>query len=168
MKPPFVRSAFNYDMMEASNESAIKVFDKSKTRQEFAEEADINTIVKRFHLTGELPTNIRMPTYQDYEGIFDFQTAMNAIVKSEEAFEAMPAEVRARFHNNTAEFLDFCSNPANREEAERLGLVDPKKIPDPDPQLVALEAIRDRLPEPETPPSPPTKGGKTDSKKAVS
>lgn len=123
---PFVRSAYNYDRDAASNESATGDWDESKTKQSFAEECDINTIVRRFHLTGELPTNVRMPTYQDFVGVFDFHSAMNAIVQASEAFDEMPAEVRARFHNEPAEFVAFCSDEANRPEAERLGLVKPK------------------------------------------
>lgn len=162
MKKVFVRSAYNYDMDEATNETALGDFDKSKTRQEFKDEADINNIVRRFGLTGELPKNVRMPTYGDFTGLADFHQAMNAVVAAEESFDRMPADVRARFHNNPAEFVDFCSDEKNADEAKKLGLVHPKDLPPPDPQLIALEAIRDRLPAPEETAAPP-KGGKTGS-----
>lgn len=123
MKTIFLRTPYNYDMNKAGDESGLHCKDDSRTKQSFAEEADINTIVRRFHISGELPTNVRMPTYADFGEVFDFQTAMNAIREAQESFMAMPAHVRARFHNDPAEFVDFCSNQANRAEAEKLGLI---------------------------------------------
>lgn len=157
MKTVFVRSPYNYDMNKAGDESALHCKDPSRAKQEFAEEADINTIVKRFNLTGQLPENVRMPTYGDFEGIFDFHSAMNAIAQANEAFDAMPAAVRARFHNNPAEFVDFCSDEKNREEATRLGLVRPGLAGTPgtgDPALDGPSGPQDG-PKPKTPPKAP-------------
>lgn len=124
---PFLRTQHNYDMNEASDDAGLKCLDVTLTQQNFAEEADINTIVERFGITGQLPTNVRMPTYEDYTEVVDFQTAMNSIALAREAFDAMPANVRARFHNNPAEFVDFCSNEENKEEAKKLGLLKPEE-----------------------------------------
>lgn len=120
---PFLRSAYNYDMKAVSDETGLLCEDVSLAQQSAEEESNINTIVKRFGLTGQLPVGVRMPTYDDFTGVFDFQSAANAIALANEAFEEMPAEVRSRFHNNPAEFVDFCSDDRNRAEAERLGLV---------------------------------------------
>lgn len=124
IKEPFVRSPYNYDRRKASRTCALLCPDPSRTKQSFAEDADINTIVRRFNLTGQLPTGIRMPTYGDFSEVFDFHTAMNAIAKARESFDAMPAHIRARFHNDPAEFVDFCSNEENRQEAIKMGLVE--------------------------------------------
>lgn len=120
---PFVRSPYNYDTNAASDESALQCLDPSLTKQEFAEDADINTIVRRFNITGQLPQNVQAPVYGDFEGVFDFQSAMNIVVQAEQSFMAMPAEVRARFLNNPQRFVEFCSDERNRDEAVRLGLV---------------------------------------------
>lgn len=127
---PFLRTAYNYDMNKAGDESAVECKDRSLAQQHFAEECDINTIVKRFGLTGELPSDLKAPTYGDFVGISDFHSAMNAIAKANEAFDEMPADIRARFNNDPALFVDFCSDDANRAEAERLGLVFAKKVAD--------------------------------------
>lgn len=110
-----------------SNASGLKCEDPTLTQQNFAEEADINTIVERFGITGQLPTNVRMPSYEDYTNVVDFQTAMNSIAQAREAFDEMPAKVRARFHNDPAEFVDFCSKEENRDEAKKLGLLKPEE-----------------------------------------
>lgn len=121
----FLRSQYNYDMDMASLESGLKCEDKSLAKQSFAEEVDINTIVRRFGLSGELPENLRVPVNADFEGVFDFQSAMNVLRSAEEAFMEMPAHVRARFNNNPALFVNFCSDEGNRAEAIKLGLVVP-------------------------------------------
>ena len=79
----FLRTPYNYDTDEASEASGLKCLDESKTKQSFQEEADINTIVRRFGLTGQLPSGIQAPTYGDFTEVTDFHTAMNAIAKPE-------------------------------------------------------------------------------------
>lgn len=123
----FIRSANNYDRDQASDKAGLKCEDKSLTRQEFAEEVDINTIVHRFGLDGELPENLRMPQSGDFTNTPDFQTAMNALRNAQETFDALPARVRARFHNDPAEFVAFCDDKTNWPEAGKLGLLDPEK-----------------------------------------
>lgn len=119
----FIRSAYNYDRDAESLASALECKDASLTRQEFAEECDINTIVRRFGLTGEVPVNVRMPMHGDFQELVTFQDAMNALISAQKAFEQMPANVRARFGNDPGVFVDFCSDPANVDEAIKLGLI---------------------------------------------
>lgn len=125
---PFLRSSFNYDRDAASNESALICLDPTRTQQQFKDETDINTIVERFGLTGELPDNVRMPQYADYGDIVDYHTAMNAVALANESFDMLPAKVRSRFHNDPSEFVDFCLDDNNRAEAIKLGLVDPEVL----------------------------------------
>lgn len=128
-KPIFIRSAFNYDTDAVSAENGLKCPEPSLAVQSERDECDINTIVRRFGLSGELPSGVHMPTYDDFSHVYDFQSAANAIALARESFDAMPADVRSRFQNDPAQFVDFCSNDANRAEAERLGLVPTKSAP---------------------------------------
>lgn len=170
VKTPFLRTAYNYDTNQASIDSGLACpRDESKTQQHFKEECDINTIVERFHITGELPENVRMPTYADFTDVFDFHTAMNAIAKANESFDQMPANIRARFQNDPAQFVDFCSKEENREEAIKLGLVPPKPEPNtPPPGVIAKTATSDPGQSSGNPNPPDTplskKGGKSDTK----
>lgn len=133
MKAPFFRSGYNYDRDAVSLETGIISVGESLTVQSDAEDADINTIVRRFGLTGQLPSNVRAPLSMDFTEIFDFQSAMNAVRAAEEAFAEMPWEVRKRFDNNPHEFVEFCTelSPdgtklANLEEMRKLGLAVPE------------------------------------------
>lgn len=127
-KKIFVRAAYNYDTDEASNESGLHCPEPTLTKQEFAEEVDINTIVRRFGLDGKVPEDVRMPVYADYTNVHDFQSAMNAIALANESFDAMPARVRSRFHNDPEEFVQFCLDDKNKDEAAELGLVSPEAL----------------------------------------
>ena len=121
------RSAYdNHEVM--STDTGLKCLDSSLTQQQFKEESDINTIVDRFMKTGHLPDPVSMPQYVDYEGVFDFQSAMNVVRQADENFMRMDAKVRARFHNSPQEFLEFFADPANADEAVRLGLATSKPV----------------------------------------
>ena len=140
MEKVFVRAPFAYDADEASDFSAVEfVPDSSLTHQSFKEECDINTIMRRFAVTGELPDNVRVPQYQEFDGVFDFQTAMNLVRTSQEAFEAMPATVRDRFNNDPARFMDFVNDADNYDEALKMGIVNPRPKP-VDPPAPAPES----------------------------
>lgn len=129
-----VRSLYDYDWKQASREAQLHCKDPSLAKQSFREESDINEIVRRFGLTGKLPDVVHEPQYGDYSEVFDFQTAMNAVRTAQEGFDALPAHIRARFHNDPQELLVFVTNDENRPEAEKLGLVKkPDTLPDAAP-----------------------------------
>lgn len=121
----FVRSGepFNYDTNEASDASGLKCEDVSLTKQSFAEEADINYIIRRFGLDGQLPSNVQMPMNGDFRNAPDFMSAMNLIVAAREGFMTLPAKIRSRFDNDPRKLVDFLSDEANRDEAVKLGIV---------------------------------------------
>lgn len=119
----FLRTPYNYDVDKASDETAVRCEDATKAVQESRDECDINTIVRRFGLTGVLPIGLKAPQYGDFEGVFDFQSALNAVLAAEDAFMQMPPDIRYRFHNDPQAFLEFCSKAENRDEAVKMGLV---------------------------------------------
>lgn len=120
---PFFKTPYNHDREQESAKTGTPNDEPSMTKQEFAEECDINTIVRRFGLLGELPTSFRMPAYDDYTGVNDYHTALNIVRQAGENFMELPAELRARFGNDPQKFLEFCSDEANRAEAAKLGLL---------------------------------------------
>lgn len=124
-----VRSAYSYDRDLNSEGTAFFDDSESMTQQSFKEECDINTIVRRFGVTGEMPENVRVPQYADFEESFDFMSAMNLIREAQESFMAMPSAVRDRFGHDPARFVDFFNDPENRPEAERLGVLTRRPVP---------------------------------------
>lgn len=122
----FISAYDKHDVLSSS--TGLECLDASLTQQQFKEESDINNIVDRFMKTGHLPDPVSMPQYVDYEGVFDFQSAMNVVRQADENFMRMDAKVRARFHNSPQEFLEFFADPNNRDEAVRLGLAVPQPV----------------------------------------
>jgi phage internal scaffolding protein len=116
----FLRTPYNYDTMQASNETGLECLDESLAQQHAKDETDINTIVRRFGLTGELPNGVRAPQYGDFTDATDYHTAMNAVIAANNSFMQLPADVRARFNNDPGAFVDFCSDDKNRDEAKKL------------------------------------------------
>lgn len=126
MKKEFVRNPYNYDSDEVSNQTGLLCKDESRTEQEHIAEADINYIAEKFMRTGQLPQVLNLPTHGDFEGIFDFQTAMNTIQQAKQEFMQLPAKVRARFGNDPAQLLEFVQDDDNYDEAVKLGFI-PKR-----------------------------------------
>jgi len=140
-----VRGAYAYDADNVSLETGLAIDEaESVVQQQFAEECDINTIVKRFGITGDLPNGVAMPLSGDFSGVTDFQTAMQLIRQAQESFYELPAEVRARFGNNPAEVIAFLDNPANRDEAIKLGLV-AKPVEVPRDVVTAVDELAAKL-----------------------
>lgn len=137
---PFIRTPWNYDTNAASDETALVCTEPTLAQQNTKDEADINVILERFGITGELPSNVKVPLSGDFtEQVTDFQTAMNMVRASEESFMELPAKVRARFHNNPQELLEFLEDPENRDEAKKLGIVVDQAPPKPtEPILVRM------------------------------
>lgn len=121
--PPFVRSAYNYDMDAASDESGLKCEDATLAKQSFKDEVDINTIVDRFGIGVPMPEGVVVPGPGEFLEVTDLQSALNVVNQSREAFMQMPARLRARFGNDPGQFLEFFNDPGNRDEAVKLGLV---------------------------------------------
>jgi phage internal scaffolding protein len=120
----FLRTPYNYDRDAATNESGLACEEPSLAQQHFKDECDINNILRQFNITGLLPESPLSPRYGDFTGIGDYHTALNRVIAAQDEFEALPAQIRARFNNDPAELIEFLEDDKNRPEAEILGLVE--------------------------------------------
>ena len=73
------RTFGNYDAKALSTETGLRCMDVSLAVQSQKDEADINTIVRNFGVTGKLPVGIRVPTYGDFDGVSDYREAIEAV-----------------------------------------------------------------------------------------
>lgn len=95
----------------------------SRTKQQFAEECDINNIMARYQITGLITHENRRPAiYADVSGV-DYQAAQNLIAAANSEFQALPSAIRNEFENSPAKFLDFCQDEANFPRMAELGLL---------------------------------------------
>lgn len=139
---PAFRTPFNYDTDLASDEAGL-YFDGSdgKAQQQFKDECDINTIVRRFGLTGELPNDVRVPQYADFtDAVSDYQTALHQVIAADREFMRLPPDLRYRFRNDPQQLLEFVSDESNRDEAQKLGLL---KAPVPEAEPIKVRVMAD-------------------------
>lgn len=119
---PFFRTPYNYDTNAASDESGLVCLEPTLAQQHFKDETDINFILKNFGIDA-LAVNPLEPRYGDFSDVMDYHSALNAVIAAEDQFMGLPANIRARFENDPSKLIEFLDNPANRKEAESLGLV---------------------------------------------
>lgn len=87
------------------------------------EESDINNIINRYLRTGELP-QVRQGIYADLANMpLDLGMAYEQIAKAEDAFFALPAQIRREFDNDPVKLVEFAQNPENFDRMIELGLL---------------------------------------------
>lgn len=111
----------------------------SKTDTSYAKDCDVNEIIRRFKKTGHISHLAKgQASYSDVSEIPDLVTAMDQVSKAQQAFDALPADIRLRFGNSPVNMVNFIADESNRSEAEKLGLL--KKL-EPVPQAQVNQAI---------------------------
>jgi phage internal scaffolding protein len=113
----------------------------SKTQQQFKDETNIYTILKKADKTGLIThVNSMRAQYGDFTEVNEYQQNLNMVMEAQESFMALPAKVRKRFGNDPGEFLEFASNPENIEEMRKLGLAPEAVVLPPDPPKEPAQA----------------------------
>lgn len=136
-----------YDQFSRPVPEGIDNKEPSRTKQEFAEEADINNIMERYTFTGQLPEGVT-GTYGDFSEMGTFHEAQEIVAKAQQQFEALPGPVRDRFDHDPAKMLEFVHDPKNYDEARALGLLK-QEITPPAPRAAGKD------PAPQGPPAAP-------------
>lgn len=108
-------------------EHAIHFEGEGRAKQSMRDECDVNLIMARHKVTGLVGhVSATMPEYGDFTNAIEYQDAKNQIIRAEQAFMSLPANVRARMENDPGKFLEFMADPENEDEAIALGLINPK------------------------------------------
>lgn len=100
---------------------------ESKTKQQFKTQCDVNHIIQQYDRGGVITHgNAASPQYGVAPKI-DYHSAMNIVVEANAAFEALPANVRKRFDNDPAKFMDVIHDEKYHDDMVELGLLIPKE-----------------------------------------
>lgn len=106
----------------------------SMTRQSEMDACDIHNILKQFSQQGFeqlVRENAARGQYADLTSLPDYQEALGTVIAAQAAFAALPSQVRERFQNDPARFVQFLADPVNQDEAIRLGLATDTRPPEP-------------------------------------
>lgn len=87
--------------------------DEDMTRQEFAQEADLNHLLKSF---GVGPANYRPPVYGEADFDLDLQGAYSLVREAEEAFATLPRHLLDKFGGPQGAFLAFLNREIGPED----------------------------------------------------
>ena len=115
-KQPVVKNMFS------PREAVISPKGKQKAQQQFKADADINTIMKKFQKGEAIDHYAKHKLVYGEATPTDYHTSMNIVRNAETMFMELPSNVRNRFENDPAAFLEFVQNPENVSEAQALGL----------------------------------------------
>ena len=129
-------------------QQAVKDGEPVRVEQSHKEEVDINNIVKRHAGQMELIAGVAALQQFTFDDVTsnDFQENMNAILQAKETFEKVPSEIRKRFGNDPAAFMDFVHDPNNNDALIQMGLKEP---PEPAPAPVQVQVVNPESPPPE-------------------
>lgn len=103
-----------------------------RTHQEFKDECDINSIMRRYSATGVMPSPWKSPPepiWGDLASVPEFMEAQQLLITARESFADLPSKVRTRFNNDPSQLLAFVQDPKNLDEARALGLANPAPVP---------------------------------------
>lgn len=116
-----------YNVTEERNASfGTKNTEPTMTQISDQADTDINIIMKRYAKTGQIPQLIEQGKYGDFSQVGDFRAATEAILEANTLFAQVPANIRKRFDNDPAQFLEFVNDPENMDELRKMGLAKPK------------------------------------------
>jgi len=105
MKEWFDISVPGYDQKAASDATSYHCDPESITQQHLREDADVNVIVRRFGLTGQIPLVAAQGVFGDFTGIASYEDALAAVERADRAFMTLPPEVRERYDNDPGKLL---------------------------------------------------------------
>jgi len=130
---------------------------RSRAKQSFKGEADVNTIMARYVKTGVMvdSPSTREPMYGDFSDGADLMSVQCRIVAVNDYFAGLPSDVCEMFSNSPAKMLDFVADPGNDAEAVALGLKEaPPAAPtsEPPPPDVTPPAVEPPV-QPAVPPA---------------
>ncbi len=95
---------------------------KGLTEQAHKKETDLNYILRDAQRSGLIRHVNKNPGRYDDVPAIDYQEAMFLVTQAQNMFQDLPSNIRDRFSNDPAKFLEFVENPSNKEELDRMGL----------------------------------------------
>lgn len=159
-KIPEWKTPFNHDTNLESDRTALYCQDESRTKQEFKDECDINTILNRFLRTGEPPPMVLPDHFGDTRNNLTWVEKEQRVSDIAAMFYDQPARIRTKFNNDPMQWADralFMLDNGMAEQLPELGIATPE-------ELKATISPPGGTPAPETSPKAPPAPKTTETK----
>jgi len=117
---PAFKTPWNHDTEFESRRTSIYFNEPSLTKQEFKEEADINTILNRFLKTGEPPALALPEHFVDMTNRTSYFEYASAAAEANKLFYLLPAGIRSEFLNDPARWADAVVRATEAGDVDRL------------------------------------------------
>lgn len=127
-----------YSAREVSDDTAVDTGSVGPVQQQFADEVNVNTIVRRFGITREMPSGREGGVYGDFTGIVDYDSAVEAVQRAQDGFLALDPDVRLRFGNDPGQYLAYVDQLTDEELGPDVGVPAPEEPAVPEPQRVIV------------------------------
>lgn len=122
---------------------------ESLTQQHMKDEVDIRNIIKKHDRTGILDHVQRgVAHYGDYTKINEYRTYLDFVKAADESFQALPANIRERFHNDAGVFYEYATDPKNEGSMVEMGLFKAPQVEAEAPPSSASPNAEEQAPEP--------------------
>lgn len=106
--------------------------DREMTKQSHKDECDIHKILRQYQRTGILShISAQSAQFVDLPDSVDYQESVHILMRAEEAFSALPSQVRSSFDNDPLKFLQAFNDPGQEGRLRDLGLLKPKVVSSP-------------------------------------
>lgn len=144
--PTFPVSYHDFYKTNGAGDTSVNTVGPSLTRQEFADECDINKLMARMNnFVNGGPNGLVMPNLDDYVDFSQLPTTlmeyMDYMQTAEREFMKLPAIVRKEMDNSPLTFIEYACDENNLEQMQKWGLAPPAKTPEPPPAPIEVRVV---------------------------
>lgn len=120
-----IRKAFDRERSSLKfHDDNGELLEKCLVEQHHTDDTLVQNILKKYDQTGIwYHTNQMRATYQDNTIFNEYQDMFDKIKAADEHFANIPAEIRAKFDNDTGKYLEFVNNDDNIEAMYEMGIL---------------------------------------------
>lgn len=102
--------------------------ERSRTKQEFWKQTDINTIMAKYDKTGQVdPLVLRDMQFGDFSDGRSFAEMAMKVKDAHFEFQQLPSQLREHYDNDPAKLLDALNKPEERENLLKWGVIEPNE-----------------------------------------
>lgn len=104
---------------------------KGRVDKSHRDRCNINSIMAKARKGAFIPITNKNALYGDFSTSQSFHETQNKIIQANQAFEALPSNIRKEFENDPGKLIDFLEDPRNEQKAVELGILKKEEKPKP-------------------------------------